>query len=154
METPKLHNIVWVLLADMDRAKLCRCGLTKAGRCHVEICETLENEWPGHDHPRPSPQWKNATVTYGVEDNERPEERKRFVRELTDWLEHQMKKHDIENLVTLMPPRFAGVFRKMKFTHSRALNLIQHKGDLVNLPMHKLTEHAVIQGLVATDTAG
>ncbi|MFC1652531.1 host attachment protein [Planctomycetota bacterium] len=147
-----LHNAVWVLLADRERAKLCRCGLTKNARCHVEIHEVLENGWPGHDHPKSSPQWKNATVSYGIEEDDWQEDSKRFVREITDWLDRRMKQHAITHLVTVMPPRLAGVFRKTKFAQSHTQNVIQYRGDLVNMPAAKLAEHAVIQGLVTGDT--
>lgn len=152
-ETTKLRNAVWVVLADKERAKLLRCGLTENGRCHVETSTTIENSWPGHDHPRSSPQWKNATVSYGMEDNDTSEETKRFVHEVTDWLKRRMKAHNIASVVILAPPRFTGVLRKTKFAREHAMNVIQHKGELVNLPTRKLADHAIIRGLVASEKA-
>lgn len=148
-ETIVLHHPVWVLLADLGRAKLLRCGLTANDRCHVETCDVIENEWPGHDHPRSSPLWKNAAESYGIEDDEMHEDMTRFVHEVIGWLERRMVSYGIGQLVVLAPPRFTGVFRKTKFAQSHPLNVIQHKGDLVNLPARKLAEHPTIRPLVA-----
>lgn len=146
--TKALRNITWVLLADIERAKLLRCGLTGRGRYHVETVVAIQNEWSGHDYPKSSPLWKNNTVSYGVEDSESIEETRRFVSEVTEWLEHNMKTHGIASIVVLAPPRFVGVFQKTKFVRTHSTNIIPHKGELVNLPARKLVEHAVIQGLV------
>jgi protein required for attachment to host cells len=137
-----------VLLADVEKAKLLRCGLTVNGRCHVETVDTIQNDWPGHDHPKSSPLWKNTTVSYGVEDNESPEETRRFVREVNEWLKRKMKIHAIKSIVILAPPSITGVFRKTKFASTHPTSIVTHKGELVNLPVHKLARHAAIQGLV------
>ena len=143
-----LRNITWVVLADIERAKLLLCGLTEHDRCHVETVDTIQNDWPGHDHPKSSPLWKNTAISYGIEDNESMEETGRFVREVTDWLKRKMKTHGITSIVILAPPRFVGVFRKTKFVRTHPTKIILHKAELVNLPTRKVAEHGVIQGLV------
>ncbi len=143
-----LHKVVWVMAADMDRAKLLCCGLTMDEHCYVEACAILDNTWPGHDHANSSPQWKNSTITFGVESDERQEDIKRFLHEIADWLEQQMKKRKIARLETILPPRMAGVFRKSKFAKDHVADVVQHQGDLVNLPLSKLARHKVITQLV------
>ena len=146
-----LRNATWVVLADIERAKLVQCGLTVHDRCHLETIATIQNDWPGHDHPKSSLLWKNTMVSYGVEDNESIEETKRFVSEVTEWLKRKMKTYDITSLVFLAPPRFVGVLRKTKFVRTHSTHIIPHKGELVNLPARKLAQHAVIQGLVDSE---
>ena len=143
-----MHHVAWVLLADMKQAKLLCCGLTKNNRCHVEVHDTMKNDLPEHDHPKSSPMWKNASVSFGIVDYDTQEDDKRFMQVVTDWLGQKMKALDIAHIVVLGPPHLTGALRKTKFAQRHAVNVIQHKGDLINLPTGKLAEHAIIRGLV------
>lgn len=145
-----LQNTVWVLLVDARRGRLLCCGVTRQGRCHVDECDSIRNDWPGHEHQRSSPMWKGTGVSYGIEDDEVREPTSRFARRVVAWLLRKMAEHEIEHVVILAPPHFLGALRDER-AGDLASKAIEHKGELVNLPTSRLAEHPAIRQLVAPD---
>ena len=141
--------IRWVLLADAKRARLLRCGLTEQGRCRVEEHGSIDNVWPGHEHGRSAPIWKNGTITFGIEDND-GEDLRRFAREVVQRLEHRMGKLGIRRIHILASPRFLGVLRKVRLERLASQLILKHKADLMHLSATKLAKHPVIRQLIAS----
>ena len=142
--------IRWVLLADARRARLLRCGLTEQGRCRVEEHGSIDNTWPGHEHGRSARVWKNATITFGMEDDE-GEDLRRFAREVVARLEHRMGKLGIRRIHILASPRFLGVLRKVRPRRLAGQLILKRKADLMHLNAGKLAKHPVIRQLIASD---
>lgn len=145
-----LRNPRWVLVADARHGGLLCCGLTSQDRCHVEECDSIQNDWPGHDHPRSGPLWKGTGVSYGIEDDEVREPMSRFGRQVVAWLNHKMAEYEIERIIIFAPPRFLGVLRNEQST-DLAGRAIEHKGELVNVPTSELAKHPAIRELVGLD---
>ena len=144
-----LPRAVWVLLADMERARLLCCRRMENDHLHVETCATIENDLPERAHLRSPPMWKNTTVTYDIGDEDTYEREKRFVHDVTAWMSKKIEQHGIGNLALLTPPRFSGLFRKTKFARQFGVKVIQHRGELINLPVRKLAHHTIIRQLMA-----
>ena len=145
-----LRNAAWVLLADARHGRLLCCGVTPQGRCHVDECDSIQNDWAGHDHPRSGPFRKPTGASYGIEDDEVREPTKRFARQVVAWLHHKMAEHEIEHIVILAPPHFLGALRDEQST-GLASKAVEHRGELVNVPTSELAIHPVIRELVGLD---
>ena len=145
-----LRNVAWVLLADGRHGRLVCCGVTPQGRCHVDECDSIQNDWPGHDHPRSSPLWKGTGVSYGIEDDEVREPTRRFSRQVVAWLHCKMAEYEIEQVVILAPPHFLGVLRDEP-SADLAGKAIERKGELMNVPTSELAKHPTIRELVGLD---
>ena len=145
-----LRNVAWVLLADARHGRLLCCGLTPQDRCHVDECDSIQNDWPGHDHPRSGPLRKPTGASYGIEDDEVREPTSRFARQVVAWLHHKMDEHEIERIVILAPPHFLGALRDEHPAHLRG-KAIERKGELMNVPTSELAKHPVIRELVGLD---
>lgn len=146
MTTP---NEVWTLLADARRARLLRCTETDNSRVRVEERDSITNTWLGHEHRRSSPLWKNATITFGIEDND-GEDLRRFAREVVAWLQERMEKSGIQRVHILAPGRFLGALRKVRPARLARQHGLERKVDLMHLGAGKLAKHPVIRQLVAS----
>jgi len=140
-------NEVWALLADTRRGRLLRCVERQHGRVRVEEYDSIENTWPGREHGRSSPLWKNATITFGIEDNDR-EDLRRFVKEVVTWLEHRIERFGIQRVHILASGRFLGVLRRVRPTRLAKQRALERKADLTHLSAGKLAKHPVIRQLV------
>ena len=148
-------NEVWALLADARRGRLLRCTRTDTGRVHVEERDSITNTWPGHDRQRSSPLWKNATITFGMEDDD-GEDLRRFARELVAWLQHDMEALGIRRVHILACGRFLGALRKVWRAGPAKPHALERRVDLVHLSTSKLAKHPVIRHLIPnhpSDTA-
>ena len=147
--TADTATVCWILLANAWRARLLRCGSTEDGRCRVEERGSIDNAWPKHNHCRSGPLWKNATITFGMEDND-GEEVRRFAKDVTAWVEQRIEELGIGSMHILASGRFLGALRKV-----RSLWLPKHRGserkaDLMHLSPGKLAKHPLIHRLIAS----
>ena len=142
-------NEVWALLADARRGRLLRCTETGKGRVRVEERDSITNIWPGHEHQRSSPLWKNATITFGIEQSDK-EDLRRFAREVAAWLQHKTEEFGIRRLHILVSGRFLGALRKVRTARLAAQLGPERKADLTHLSSGKLAKHPVIRQLVAS----
>ena len=124
--------------------------VTAQDRCHVDECDSIQNDWPGHDHPRSGPLRKPTGAGYGIEDDEVREPTRRFARQVAAWLHHRMAEHEIEHIVILAPPRFLRALRDEDPTHSHG-KVIEHEGEFASVPASELAKHQVIRELVGLD---
>lgn len=145
-----LRNVAWVLLADARHGRLLCCGLTPQGRCHVDDCDSIQNDWPGHDHPRSSPLWKGTGVSYGIEDDEVREPTRRFARRVAAWAHHKMAQYEIEHIAILAPPHFLAALRDER-SADLAGKAVGHQGEFTNVPTSELAKHPTIRELVGLD---
>lgn len=142
-------TVRWVLLADTRRARLLRCGMTDWGRCRVEERSSIDNTQPRHEHGRSSPLWKNATITFGIDDNE-GEDLRRFAREVVVWLQHRMEEFGIPRVHILASGRFLGALRKVRPARLAKSHAWERKAALMHLSAGKLAKHPLIRQLVAS----
>lgn len=145
-----LRNPAWVLVADARHGRLLCCGLTPQNRCHVDECDSIQNNWPGHAHGRSSALWKGTGVSYGIEDDEVREPTSRFARQVVAWLHHKMAEYEIEHITILAPPRFLGALRNEQST-DLAGKAVEHKGELVNMPTSELAKQPAIRALIGLE---
>ena len=109
----------------------------------------VENTWPGHEHGRSAPLWKNTTITFGIEDNA-GEDLRRFAREVVAWLEHKMDEFGIRRIHILASARFLGVLRKVRPARLAKQFVLGRKADLMHFSAGKLARHPVIRQLMAS----
>lgn len=118
-------------------------------RCHVEERSSVHYEWEGHEHGRPSLSSKlGHTYASGHEEEE---DLRRFARQVTQWLEQQIKEHSIDRMVVFAPPRFLGVLRKTCSSHLASC-IEQRSEDLAHLRTSDLSVHPVILELVGLNS--
>ena len=142
--------MVWLLLADMRKGRLLCCRATNHGRCHVEECETIQNDLPKPEYEVSSPIRKRAGMTYGIEDQRESEELKHFVRQLNEWLPRRMHKHAADRLVVIAPARFLGELRtRLKPELKKQLDM--RKGEWIHLTVRELAEHHEVRALIGME---
>lgn len=134
----------WLLLTDIQQSRLLRCGVTQHRRCHVEECETLQNNRIKHQQEEASPLRKSASVTYGIdEDRSKAADLKYFVRQLNHWLPGVMRQHAIENVVVVAPSRLLGELRAILAPELKP-HCEQRKGEWIHLSVRELAEHPLV----------
>ncbi|MFW6060447.1 MAG: host attachment protein [Phycisphaeraceae bacterium] len=141
----------WAVLADETRAKLLHCGPTEMGRPHIKQVETLQFEWAGHEHGRPSPLKAKNGHTHAAEGHEKEEDRRRFAQTLADWIEKQLHHRGIDRLTVFGPPRFLGALRRA-WPDRLAERIREHPHELINLPNPELHQHPAIRELIGLPT--
>jgi protein required for attachment to host cells len=146
MNTP---NEVWMLLADARQGRLLRCTESDDGRVRVEDRDSIANTLPSHEHQHSSPLWKNATITFGMEDAER-EDLRRFAREVAVWLQQRMDGLRIRRVHILASGRFLGALRKVRPAQLAGRHALERKADLMHLSAGKLAKHPVIRQLMVS----
>ncbi len=143
----------WVLLADARRARLLRCGMTEWGRCRVGERCSIDATQPRREHGRSAHLWKNATITFGIEDNE-GEDLRRFAGEIVAWLQHGMEEFGIQRLHILASGRFLGALRKVRQARLARHHPLERKADLRHLSAGKLAKPSEIRHLMASARRG
>jgi len=137
--TVERRNYAWFALADAERCRLLHCRLAWRGTPHVDERGLLENTFPEHEHQRPQ---IGDGMTHDVE-----EKRRRFAGRIVEWLHQNAKKHEIDRLVVLAPPRMLGVLRKA-LSRLLAGHLEQLEGNLMRLEAGQLAKHPMVCELV------
>jgi len=134
------RNQAWFALADEERCRLFRCGLTERGTQHVDEHEGLKKTLPEQEHARPMTEGGGST--HYVEEQER-----RFAGQIVEWLQKKAGEHEIDRLVIFAPPRMLGALRKVP-PESLKGHLEELKGDLMRLEAGQLAEHPMIRDLM------
>jgi protein required for attachment to host cells len=142
-------NEVWALLADGRRGRLLRCTEGDNGRVHIEERGAIANTWPGHEHQRSSPLWKNATITFGIEDTSR-EQLHRFARQVAAWLADRMEAFGIRHVDVLASGRFLGALRKVRPARLACRCALDRNASLMHLSPGRLARHPAIRRLMAS----
>ena len=144
-----------MLLANARRGRLLRCTETDAGRIRIEERGSIANTWAGQEQHRSSPLWKNGTITFGAEHDDR-EDVRRFARRVVSWLEDRMAEFGIRRIHILASGRFLGALRKVRPAQLVRRRALERKADLMHLTTGKLAKHPVIRHLLPSrpfDTA-
>ena len=141
---------VWVLLADARHGRLLRCSLTPDGRCQVKQVEAIEGDHSTQHQQKSSPMWKNRTITFGIERDDRREQIHRFAHSLGTWIEKHTKRHEIDRLEILSSPRLLAALRRVR-TGKFPKRVEESRVQLAGLPIHALSKNPLIRRLVGLD---
>lgn len=140
------EQTAWVVLADVQRARLLRCTMV-AGRCRAEEVDEARSDAPRHEHEINGPIWKATSVSFGIEKDETVEHARSFARQVAVWIERHMLRRDIGELSLFAPPGFLGALRNVLPASVRK-RMREIDRDFVNFPSHVLAAHKTIRRLV------
>jgi len=133
------RNYAWFALADTEHCRLLCCHLTRQGTQHVDEYGVFENTLPEAEHARPM---THDGATHDIEEEER-----RFAGQIVEWLQENVKKHEIDRLVIFAPPRMLGALRKASSGLLKG-HLEELEGNLMRLEAGQLAEHPMVRQLV------
>jgi protein required for attachment to host cells len=139
---------VWLALADAQKCRLVRCGVTKQGTPRVDECDVLDNKLPRHEHGRPMALGGMTGHSFAAPHHDEEETQRRFAAQIVEWLQQQSTEHGIERLTVLAPPRLLGALRKTPLGSLKG-RIEEHEGNLMHLETDALSEHPLIRRLVA-----
>lgn len=149
----------WLVTADGRRATLYLCRQSARGDLRVETLESVSNTHEGeHEHERPmllgglertgsrARSGGHAAPHVGSPKHGDDEERRRFCRDLTDWLAGARARLGPAAITVLAPPQMLGLLRE----HSRALGdpVTFHEGEFAHMAESDLAVHPTIRGVV------
>lgn len=149
----------WILTADRRRAALYACARAPGGRVHLEEVCSIRNEHEAeHERGRPailggaerrgaraassalaSPQ----AASFG---HTEAEERRRFARDVSRWLEQARRELMLDPLSVLAPPHLLGLLRDEMGGLVRPADF--HAADLAHLPVVELAEHREVKEIL------
>jgi protein required for attachment to host cells len=144
------------LLATVDerQARLFRCTPTMRGTWRLEETHSLRSPWE-EDHERRRP----AILGRGPETmppheaafgHEEEEERRRFARDVADWLRKHAPPSGADPLLVFAAPRFLGLMREGAAELDRvAIRLME--SELSRLHPHELAEHPAVVALLSRE---
>ena len=143
-----VSRIQWVVVADARRARLLQCTFASAGSASVRPCATLVDDWPGHEHHRPSPLAAKDGRAYASLHHDAEEQLRRFGRRIVGWIGAAAADRGIERLTLFAPPRLLGVFRGERL-QDRGPEVDLREGELAHMTEADLCRHPAIEGLAA-----
>ena len=130
----------WILLADLRRARLIEADVSAQGSLQLTEKDSLQSDWTGFEHGRPSPLSGRGDQAYASEEPEKLEELHHFGRSLARWIEKKIQHLPAEPLRVIAPARLLGVLRKLVPQHlHRRLKLSE--AELAHLSLGQLSQH-------------
>lgn len=157
--TPQRH---WIVTADGRRASLFGCQRTSGGELHLVPLRSLDNPHEGeHERHRPAmlggaerrgalgassgnPAPHAAAPGHGDE-----EERRRFARELRQWLKASVRELAHGHVDVFAPARMLGLLRSELSGERVSTEL--HEGDLTHLRPQQLAVHPAVVSAIGAD---
>jgi len=133
-------NTIWILVANQAEAQIYSANRLPGGLTLVRTlshaegaahARDLTSDGPGRVHDRMGSARHSMEPDTGVKE----EERRRFVKEMVDWLKAAHLKGEFDQLVLLAAPAVLGVIRKTL------------AGDLANTVIKEIPKDVVAQNL-------
>ena len=140
----------WIFIVDNGKGRLLKGTAAPRGRFHLELDDSIENEWEEHEHGRPSPRAGKEGHSYASMGHEDEEMMNRFARTVATWLEQKTTRHRIDNLALFAPPRFLGALRQA-WSPRLASRVTEHEGDLGYMGPGDLVRHQSIARLLGNN---
>ena len=147
MNNNKTATNAWIVLANDHQARLVTARRTPTGRCHLSEAEAIESPIPAHDRGRPAA--LNGMNGHSYADNLRTleEERRRFAKQLSQWLHTLLDQHHIQHLTVFAPSRSIGYLRELIRKEDIAhVDLIDE--NLMRLPNDALRSHHAVMSVL------
>ncbi|MCA9285881.1 MAG: host attachment protein [Phycisphaerales bacterium] len=146
----------WIVTVDARGGRLVRCRPVPPGRWHADEIDRVANAWERfHEHHRPDAiSLKGgdqvAGYAFGSDGHADEEMLRRFAKDATVWLERIVDEHAIQSLDLFAPPRTLGALRAA-ISKPLAARLSQHEGNLNNIPIGDLPDHAAVSSLIGAE---
>ena len=155
-----LPHTRWVVTADGRQAALFRCRTTPALEFHLDHVRTLRNEHEADpEQHRPSQlggaERKGDRNRSGARaaphsasfDRETDEQRRRFAREMGEWLADATRELGAPYVSVVAAPRLFGLLREELPRHPN-LHAELHEGELSHLGSAELASHPTVRGVL------
>lgn len=135
----------WACVVDHRRGRLVQCEKSPGGSWRVDADRSITNEWEDlHEHGRPSGLSAGAArghaQSHAAPARETEEERRRFAKDVIEWLEKEVRSRKIERLPVFAPPKLLGALRS-QWPKALAPHVREHEADLAHLDDNRLTEN-------------
>jgi protein required for attachment to host cells len=133
----------WMVLLDRRHCRLIETSTTAAGRLHLEERAQLEETWEEHEHLRQAPSISPDRGSHTDWEGQDDERKRRFAGTAADWLDEQVRRHELERLVVFCAP---GLLAKLQAALAPALaaRLDLHGADLAGTPLTELLTHRAV----------
>jgi hypothetical protein len=147
----------WFATADDRMARLLHIEPVPQGRRRVHEHAVLNSSWSNaRERGRPTFLGRgpsaNATQHFAAPNHAAEEDRRRFAREVRDWLATHSKTLGIDQLTIFSPATMLGVLRKELDSTNGAIEL--REGELASLRTDELATHPAIESLLKTTRTG
>lgn len=138
--------IIWVLLADGQRARLLQTNGRNAPLVQATDREFIGNAEPSRDIASDRPgrgHDRGGAGRHAMDPPTDPHryEKKRFVRSVVDELDERRKKNEFEQLVIVAPPKALGDIRAELSDGLKDMLKAELNKDLTKVPIHELPEY-------------
>ena len=153
----------WIVTADARRATLFACRNVAGAGVQVEQVRSLKNPHEDeHEHQRPallggaersgSPRSasSHAAPHSVAPGHEVEEERRRFARDVRDWLSDNVDSMGIRHVMLFAPPRFLGLLRLHISDRDDRTDLVE--GDIAQLSAEQLAVHPAVLAMLGQYT--
>jgi len=134
---------VWFFVVDESRGRLFEASIVPPERLHLEERGAIENRNDAHEHGRPSPRAGKNGSSYASSGHQDEHERRRFARQIVDWMDDEVGRRGIETVRLFAPPRLLGELRPL-LAPGLAGRVTEQQADLTNLGAAGLARHPAI----------
>lgn len=145
----------WIVTLGSRRGRLIKAQPV-TGRWHTEQVNEIRNQWEDyHEHGRPEGLSKGRGMlaksegyAFAAGSHDKEEMKRRFARDVAQWLMRQIRRYGIESIDLFAPPSFLGNLREEL---PRRLNglIREHQGQLNSISVTELPAHAAISPILA-----
>lgn len=141
---------MWIVVADQRIARLLSMERVRGGRWRAEEREAMDSRWEDyHEHRRPSALGGRSASAHehaspGFSEMETQEERRRFARDVGQWLEHDCGAVRDQDVAVFAAPGFFGILRD-ELEKRRLDRLRVHELELTRLRPDELAAHTGVQ---------
>jgi protein required for attachment to host cells len=146
----------WIATIDEGGGRLLCCRRTAGGRWNVVEKSTISNEHSAqHDHHRPAMLGRapGGRPQLAAHARETEEDRRRFANQAAVWLMDAASDFDLEKVDIFAPGRMLHDLRD-EWTPARRDTMIDHEGELTNIPVAELAKHPAILLVLSLSPAG
>ena len=136
----------WFFLVDRGGGRLLSGHSTPNGRYHIDVVGQVDNTWEAHEHGRPSPRHGHDSHAYASLGHEDETMMLRFAKDVAGWLDRRTRRHEVERLAVVAPPRFLAALRQ-QWSAPLAARIEEREADLSGLGPGDLARHPIITTL-------
>jgi len=144
-----------VVTADARQVVMYSVSRTESGRPHLEVARRMVCRESPTEHHRPSALGRgpsaNAAQHFADESGVDAEDRRRFAREVADWLRDLVRAESSPRVELFAAPRFLGSLRAELSSAPNRITL--HEGELTRLDAGELAEHPAVKAVLRPHVA-
>lgn len=141
----------WIFIVNQNEGRLLHAREVPENRHQLRVRETVRNDWEEHQRGRPQPLAAKNGHTHSSFGHEGETLRRRFAQDVASWLQRKVRKHGIDRVAVLAPPRFLAELKSL-WPNNLQCHVDQYECGLSYLDEGELVQHPLIEKILGNGT--